>query len=461
MVVTSARLVTVLMFVLLSVIAQCPWASAALTSFDVGIGREEYDKAECVLAGRIIKTRALADTRPWWQNAPQDGPFEPCEADFAVDNVIRGSATLAGVVVRVRYIGTRRNYMGVNAPLDFSDIVGNKRCLIATLAVPDVAGTYRLCGEVGSRVFALAGQRPDVSGWEKMTEDQRLDLEIGSAIASDDRVVAFNGISLVMDLKPTGKNVIDALRLRTTDKDAELASAAIAGLVDLNDTPTVYELPALLDSVHGGKRIAGGFVASTLEAVRDPDLVPALVALADCRDKLVKAAAIRSLRQIKSEKAVAALAGALGAEDQRVQYDAIMGLANQTDRMNPQWAWGFDHFRQNPKELADKWKGWWEQEGKAQYPSIETVLKEYEQTKETLEKERKPVPIPASPPPPETPPLAASATNAQPPTPPGTGWFSGNRLLLVISGLCVVAGFALYWALRPRKRSKGSAPPGQ
>ena len=30
-----------------------------------------------------------------------------------------------------------------------------------------------------------------------------------------------------------------------------------------------------------------------------------------------------------------------------------MGLAHQTDRMNPKWAWGLDHFRQNPNELTD------------------------------------------------------------------------------------------------------------
>lgn len=178
--------------------------------------------------------------------------------------------------------------------------------------------------------------------------------------------------------------------------------------------------------------------------------MPALVALLQRPEVSIRTGAVYALRQLRSNQSVPALIAALDDPDEMIRYHAMFALAYQTDRMNPQWAWGLDRFRQKPKELIGKWKGWWEQEGSDQYPSLEAVLNEYEQTKETLGMERKTVPLPTSEITPEAPPVVL-APSRQSSMKPKTRWFRGNQLLVIVSGLCLATGLCLYFGASSRR----------
>ena len=119
----------------------------------------------------------------------------------------------------------------------------------------------------------------------------------------------------------------------------------------------------------------GSAVAFALFRLRNSKAVPALVEIASAPNVRIRQSAVHALRNIRSRDAVAALARALDDPDVLVRYHGAMGLAWQTDRMNPKWTLAFRPFSADPKPLVAKWKRWWESTGESKYASIEDVIR--------------------------------------------------------------------------------------
>jgi hypothetical protein len=240
-----------------------------------------------------------------------------------------------------------------------------------------------------------------------------------------------------------------ALREKVGDKRTSVAIAAARTLISLGDLAEIYnaENQSRIWKGTSALRLAGA-----IGGLRDPQAVPAIVKFAQMPGEGFRKAVIYALREIRSDSAVAALAAALNDPDEDVRYHAIMGLAFQTGRMNPDWAWGYAHFKENPEALTSKWKQWWETEGKTKYPSIDEVLKDYEREKNLYPIVE--VVAPAAPKPAAAQPTPAPVRNT-PKIVDNAGWLSRNRYFVIIAGLCVVVAVVLgFSATRFRRNGK-------
>jgi hypothetical protein len=400
--------------------------------------------SQLVCCGALGETRLLSGVQPWWKAyflSPDIGPYESL---LAVDDVISGDDAFVGQRIKVRYPATippDRGGHGAGSHLvGLANRVGTRRALVCLARHPGDTDSFYI---LRSDEYMLLGKRADGPDWIRLAPDKRFVRELVSAVRDADDEVALMAMIVAWRSEAMSPSLDVALCERKYGTSRWLAGTAVQTLTRRGDIRTIYELD---DFAKKG-------ILGPVGEVRQPEAVPALVQLARSSHPETHGQAIKALRMIRSPKGASTLGAGLDDCDEWVRYDAIMGLAALTDHMNPQWAWGFDHFRENPKELTDKWKAWWEKEGKSQYPSVETVLKEYEETKRKLEAERKPVAAATGPRPPEAPAPSTTLPDPQPTAPVNPGRTSGG-LLLVICGFCAIAGLAAYIAMKSRKRGK-------
>ena len=351
------------------------WGEISLASFA---------DAEVVCAGKVVGWRELKGMAPWWLKYRAGANLQAHEAEFNVDNVMRGSAGLVGQRIKVRYVGSKRG--GRNVLPDFANTVGKRRCLVNLIHHGNLEQTYRILGDGGS--FMVLGMKPHVEDWEKLTDRQRLEREVASTIADSDVTVARRAMGTAVAAKLTGADVMQALLTRKSDRNLNFAAYAAASLVRMNHQETLCDLVDLLGLWGQKAAEIRCVIGSALEDVRDPDAVPVLVRLSRVGDTELRAGAVCALRKIRSDKAVAALAAGLEDTNELTRYHAVMGLAYQTRRMNPEWAWGFPRFQENPRALTKKWKDWWEKGGKRKYPSVKDVIEEFEQKRGELRRKK-------------------------------------------------------------------------
>ena len=347
----------------------------------------DLDKADLVCAGRITgQPRQLKAPHEWQSEFGWVGNAPAYEIRFLVDNVVAGSLDRMGSVIRVRYAGpppaepmTARFYMP-----DFAAIVGNRRCLLYLVHEPDNTDAYEILDGYN---YLLLGEKPQNVKWEKLKPLERLAHEVSGAILSRDTDVAVHAMRSAITPQPKvrGKVVIDALLSRKSGENVQIKVYAIAALIRLDHKDTLYGLNETLRQLLAENKNNArwlGVIGESLATVTDRKAVPLLVELAGSEARSIRSGAVRALRDIRSEKAVAALAGALEDEDEWIRYHAIMGLAYQTDRTNAEWSCTARHFKKNPKPLTEKWRRWWLEEGSKKYPPVDETIRQLEQQRQ-------------------------------------------------------------------------------
>jgi len=354
-------------------------ASAFLAPVGVpGLARKPWETAEAVCAGKVLKSRPLRSVAPWWLGYMRGAGIRAYEAEFKVDRVVRGPADLAGGVIRIRYPVIEQNTVrgGKPAPVwGFSEHMGEKRCLV--LLEKHAGDAYYL--GLGSAYMPLA-PRPEVEGWGALKPEERLDIELAATILSPEERRAQAAMESAARLALCGKRTMQALLRRRSDPDLRLRGGAIEALIRLRHMDTIVRLRDEIAAWPENERARSGLakISCAVQIVKDKRLVPILAELSLCDAPAVRQAAVRALRRSKSADAVPALAPFLDDKSYRLQYHALMGLAAATDRLNPEWAWGYAHFQEDPDTLVNKWKTWWQEEGRGRYPSLEDVLKKAE-----------------------------------------------------------------------------------
>jgi len=253
-------------------------------------------------------------------------------------------------------------------------------------------GTWEI--RFGGDSYMVLGAKPQVADWGDLSEWQRLEQEFASAILDPDPVVA--GYAIVSATPETslvdGSVLTAALRKRAAGQPWWLARMATMGLVAIGDLDTLYNLQQTWrrweaepydrwpDLIMDAVSSSGG----SISGIRSRNAVPALVELSRDPNPRVRLAATQALRYIGGNDTKAALADRLDDEDPEIRYHAAIGLGNG---LKPRdvgaedwkgWLPAAHIYEKDPERVLNNWRRWWQEKGKAKYPSVEQVLKKAE-----------------------------------------------------------------------------------
>jgi hypothetical protein len=323
-------------------------------------------KADLICAGKVVSSQRIEGAEPWWKSERTGADLQAYEATFRVDHVIRGPGSLAGSEIKVEFVGS-----SAGRPSLAGEVKG-QRCLVC--AAQKTPTTCRLAfADVGS--FALAGPRPEAKAGTALTPTQRLELELVSALAGPDRTVRSLTLKYVGSLGLSGGELTKTLVAMRDGPERGLALPSMLALVRMGHRETLLAMEDLLKSWKAKGVDAGTLIGDALRQATKPEAVPLLIQMLSVKDKKVREGAAFALRFTPSPNTVAALAGLLDDPDVEIRFSAVNGLHRQT-KIHREWFPGIDEFKKDPSTWTSKWKGWWEQEGKAKYPSVEQVLKQ-------------------------------------------------------------------------------------
>jgi len=366
------------------------WPVGQLPAFFL---QERMAKVDMVCAGTFEGTsRQVASPVEWEASA---GPMlrdDTRVATFRVDHVIKGSLDMTGEGLEVLYlpilpppVGAGR-YARKKYPPDLLQRVGTRRCLLQLLKRED--GTWQ--ARFGGDSYMVLGAKPEAADWAKLTEWQRLEQEFASAILDPDPVVAGHAIASAtkMQSPAAGPVLTAALRKRQAGEPEWLARMATTGLVGIGDLDTIYDLPQTL---HQWKAkpvtyplwVAWG-MTDAISRLTSRNAVPALVELSRDSQRWVRRSATLALRQIGGNDTKAALADRLDDEDPEIRYHAAIGLGNGLKPRDvgakdwTDWLPAANIYEKDPEKVLNNWRRWWQEKGKAKYPSVEQVLKKAE-----------------------------------------------------------------------------------
>jgi len=352
--------------------------------------------AEVICAGTFEgASRQLSGRVEWRAPAGWIARPEPRVATFRVDHVIKGDLRLEGRLIEVLYVASLPLAPTVRArrgrATDFPDLaqkLGKRRCLLQLLSHED--GTWEI--RFGGDSYMVLGAKPEVADWADLTDWQRLEREFVSAVCDPQREVAARAIAsaTVQDSPAAGPLLVRALLERRAGDDPWLRLLAVCGLVRINHLDTIYDLDEILrqpgmgdPSIHMYPEPLAS-VSDAIAKIRTRNSVPALVEYSQDSRRWLRAGATFALRRIGGRDAKAALAARLNDEDPMIRYDAVMGLGNG---LKPRdvgakdwkgWLPAAHIYDKDPEKVLNNWRRWWQERGKAKYPSVEQVLKKAE-----------------------------------------------------------------------------------
>ena len=178
--------------------------------------------------------------------------------------------------------------------------------------------------------------------------------------ANEDVVLA--AIEQLGKLKGTQSRV--ALQPLAVARDPIRRGAAIAALLNGGDVTQVDPAVRVADALpeHPLREHIKGSIYSAVAALRDPAATGALLRAVRRKDRRLRYAAVRALRNIRSERTVPLLMKTLDDTDEDVRYQALMALADVTGR--PEWGTAIDAFRRDEATYIGRWKAWWTREHK-------------------------------------------------------------------------------------------------
>ena len=202
----------------------------------------------------------------------------------------------------------------------------------------------------------------------------------------DPMVAAYAIESATFKPSPVGGPTLTAALLkRQAGEPTWLSRTATTGLVGIGNLDTVYSLKDVLLQWRANRMAEPPpqltvSVYGCIEAIAGSDAVPALVELSQSSDRAARSAATVALGSIGGPDTKAALAARLDDEDPEVRHAASYGLGKGLEPRDvgaKDWAgWlpAANIYEKDPDTVLNNWKNWWQQKGKAKYPSVDSVL---------------------------------------------------------------------------------------
>lgn len=209
---------------------------------------------------------------------------------------------------------------------------------------------------VGPGVSPDGGLEPRAAAAQCMLDSLRADAPLGVLEPCAEGVI---------QLQPEGAT--ETFGRLADDPSPAVRALGLWGLVELGDERAFPTAAEFLQRPPANAGLAVGRLKAALGRVKNPDRVSQVTRLLRSEDPAVREAAALSLRQMRSSPAMPALAGALSDPAPSVAYQAVMGLAEHENRSYAGWATSWMKFDRDPAPYVERWKAWWEKEGKAKY----------------------------------------------------------------------------------------------
>ena len=129
--------------------------------------------------------------------------------------------------------------------------------------------------------------------------------------------------------------------------------------------------PAAIDFVLANRERAprpASMIVHRVRMLTDPTLARSIKPLLSDWDADWRRAALSALRNMRTREAVPLFIAALSDGDLENQNISVLALAEITGE-HSEWATSWGRFQENPSYYVDKWRNWWETEGKVLYGS--------------------------------------------------------------------------------------------
>jgi hypothetical protein len=330
--------------VLIALLGAIPFpAEAQHRTFDL---RQQTEEAEVIVVGGVVSVRETSTSEVTL--AAHTLPAKVLEAKVQVDRTLKGANVPVQAVVRfalpISPAGSV-GYVGIAYP-DYRIFLlkrANNHFELANPYTPSLPAMPQASASPSSDVLAAVVNEL-ASVIESPHTPEIVKLEAGFRLGSTSSTVA-TGV-LVRQLatsNPTLRaGVADALLQHNY-----VPALAVAQELLLNPPATVPEyLLVNLSSAIG-------------RYVRDERAIPNLRVLLGASDVHVRRAAAFALRNTGSQLAIPALATALGDDDSKVRYYAVIGLAEITGQ--PEWRPLEEDFHADQARYLSHWLQWAEE----------------------------------------------------------------------------------------------------
>ena len=155
----------------------------------------------------------------------------------------------------------------------------------------------------------------------------------------------------------SSKTATEVLREAAGNPDLSVRMRAHTALLWRNDISAMSEaVDLLLKPPPGAEEFLLTNLATSVEAVSDPDAIVLLKRLRTARQANIRRATAGALRSTRAEAAIQPLILCLSDSDRDVRYHAVIGLAEITGQLN--WGPSTDMFQRDEQTYLEHWKLW-------------------------------------------------------------------------------------------------------
>ena len=277
-----------------------------------------------------------------------NGRFVPVNIKVArarVESVIKGDA--AGEQIAIEVLA--------HDVIPFASLEAGEHRLLF-LAADTRAGHYVLADPFTAVMNIGAGK----TVFRSAEPLKRLEQEIAASLLDSDASVRLDALEQYPNLG--FDDSIETVRQAANLADAATQAAALSALIKMGDLSSLRAAAAFVEEGREGALK----VAAAIARIRNSAAVSELVEFAASENPMLRANAVRSLRELADGRAVGALVRALEDPQPDVRYDALIGLA-RTDKSDSAWAPARDFFDGNEAQYVNRWKQWYESTGRRKY----------------------------------------------------------------------------------------------
>ena len=275
---------------------------------------------------------------------------------FPVCNVLKGDVQKKEITIRF-FLSFGWNSAYLDLPLS------NHPLLVFLKKYKD--DTYSLVQSSGSLI-----ELPDAPYNFSETADlqDKIKTILVQGLEKGDRRFAEDAVYILRQLDIPPDDLLSLYKDLTKKAKSDTKGLILEKRIALGDASVLDDI---LDISRDAKYAESVFVNSfEMTKLASPKNVRRFIELLSTQNQTFKEGAILTLAKMKEKSAIPHLIKALDDGNQNIRYRAVIGLAEITDRYQD-FAPAIDLFCQNEKQYVQRWKNWWENEGKAEYEKTE------------------------------------------------------------------------------------------
>ena len=217
--------------------------------------------------------------------------------------------------------------------------------------------------------FAVSHQIPIIP--PTVTDPQRrLEADLSQTLSPETEAIQITQIELLGGMR----TLTDDMPLLSLAKvaNARVRGTAYIALLRLSDYSLLRQIGTfVLETAHDlslqwlRSRIVQ--CIAQISAISDPSTLTQIEEFTQSADAGLRNAAVKALRQIQRPESVPFLVARLDDSRVETQYVSLMALG-QIEKRGVGWAPAYSLFLKDPKQYVDRWKQWWDVQGRQKYP---------------------------------------------------------------------------------------------